>query len=248
MANHTRRSSEELALDVTEKQIADWAGVEVRAVAFAPGFFVTADGRLIRASMFRGIRFVQPWHGKRRNGKTTKKFVIVVAGCPQRSVRTSRLVCLAFRGAPPDAAHNNACHRDDDPANDRVDNLYWGTSKDNIEDCLRNEGRSRGLTNARARRAIAMSRDGMTVQSIAQHFGVADLTVRNLLSGRTWLHIEGERVLTKAERPKCVSVALAQLGFSSTDISILTGIKIKSVHEMVSRARRLGHLPRRLAA
>lgn len=31
-------------------------------------------------------------------------------------------------------------HKDDDPTNNRVDNLMWGTQRDNIEDCMNNHG------------------------------------------------------------------------------------------------------------
>lgn len=34
------------------------------------------------------------------------------------------------------------CHRDDDPTNNALDNLYWGTPSENTEDCLRNGNHS----------------------------------------------------------------------------------------------------------
>lgn len=46
-----------------------------------------------------------------------------------------RMVLEAFIGAcPPD---HECCHRDGDPANNNVENLYWGTASDNTQDRVR---------------------------------------------------------------------------------------------------------------
>ena len=44
-----------------------------------------------------------------------------------------RLVAQLFIPNPENLP--NVLHRDDDPTNNRVDNLYWGTQKDNMDDC-----------------------------------------------------------------------------------------------------------------
>lgn len=46
-----------------------------------------------------------------------------------------RLVLEAFVGPPGDAME--ACHRDGDPSNNQVANLYWGTRSDNNRDAVR---------------------------------------------------------------------------------------------------------------
>jgi NUMOD4 motif-containing protein/HNH endonuclease len=47
-----------------------------------------------------------------------------------------RLVLLAFVGEPPDGMIG--CHRDDDPANNCLENLRWDTPSENMRDCIRN--------------------------------------------------------------------------------------------------------------
>lgn len=53
-----------------------------------------------------------------------------------------RLVLLAFRGPCPDG--HEGLHFDDDPTNNRLDNLRWGTRSENAKDCLRNGNHWRG--------------------------------------------------------------------------------------------------------
>lgn len=49
--------------------------------------------------------------------------------------RVHRLVLKAFRGSPlPDQV---GCHNDGNPLNNRLENLRWGTLKDNAQDCLK---------------------------------------------------------------------------------------------------------------
>lgn len=50
-----------------------------------------------------------------------------------------RLVLEAFVGPPPTPDHK-ALHRDDDPQNNHVSNLYWGTMQENAQDRVRNGG------------------------------------------------------------------------------------------------------------
>ena len=42
----------------------------------------------------------------------------------------NRIVCAAFHGPPPSPKHE-ASHLDDDPANNRADNLAWETREEN---------------------------------------------------------------------------------------------------------------------
>jgi hypothetical protein len=60
-----------------------------------------------------------------RNGKKYMRFA-----------RVGRLVLLAFVGPPP--RNTECCHKDDDPLNNSIDNIYWGTRRENITDAQRN--------------------------------------------------------------------------------------------------------------
>jgi HNH endonuclease/NUMOD4 motif len=47
-----------------------------------------------------------------------------------------RLVCLAFNGPAPEGM-NTVRHLNDVPADNRPENLAWGTQADNMADCIR---------------------------------------------------------------------------------------------------------------
>lgn len=52
----------------------------------------------------------------------------------RQHVLVHRLVLMAFVGSPP--AGMEACHRNGDPQDNRVVNLYWGTRSDNVLDAV----------------------------------------------------------------------------------------------------------------
>jgi NUMOD4 motif/HNH endonuclease len=53
-----------------------------------------------------------------------------------KTVRVHQMVLLTFVGPRPEGMHG--CHRDDDPDNNRPENLYWGTPAQNSRDMVNN--------------------------------------------------------------------------------------------------------------
>ena len=83
-----------------------------------------------RESMPRG-RGTRPYGGQPTFGVWNKpmgRFIIVISG---HSHKIHRLITEAFHGSPPfdDAV---AMHIDENAANNRPDNLRWGTQKENL--------------------------------------------------------------------------------------------------------------------
>lgn len=104
------------------------------------------------------------------------------------------LVLEAFAGPRPDGM--DALHRDDNPTNNRFDNLRWGTRSDNLFDAVRNGGKARGekvwnskLTDDAVRFIKARAQD-QSMSSLARQFGVTISAVRQVLRGNTWRHIQ----------------------------------------------------------
>lgn len=61
---------------------------------------------------------------------------VTLPGNPRRKHRVHRLVLLAFVGPPPPGTE--ACHSPDpDPLNNRLENLRWDTSSENMRDRVR---------------------------------------------------------------------------------------------------------------
>lgn len=102
-----------------------------------PGYMVSDQGT-VRST---------PSEGSRRSGNilkhevTSRGYHYVGLYPPEGGRQPTRkkvsvLVLEAFVGPRPEGLH--ACHRDDDRDNDTLDNLYWGTPKQNQADLLRN--------------------------------------------------------------------------------------------------------------
>lgn len=102
------------------------------------------------------------------------------------------MVLAAFVGPRPSAQHM-ALHSDDDPWNNNVDNLRWGTAKDNAADRSQN-----GWSKARATRPRAHFTDrqvqairalvagGVSQSALAEALGVQARTVQDVTARRTY--------------------------------------------------------------
>lgn len=117
-----------------------------------------------------------------------------------RSIQVHRLVLEVFVGPPP--FRGAQCrHLDGNPANNRVENLKWGTSRENKADELRHGTRLRGsrhrdakLTEAdipEIRRLIAEGQ--LTYPEIGARFGVRPTAIYGIRADQTWKHIEGNK-------------------------------------------------------
>lgn len=96
-----------------------------------PEYLACDDGSVMRipyvASMPKGGRKVyggQPWKGVSQEGRPT----ILYRG---KNYRVSRLVCEAFHGPAPFKGAV-VMHLNDDPSDNRPENLKWGTQRENL--------------------------------------------------------------------------------------------------------------------
>lgn len=109
------------------------AGEIWHAVPSLPGILASSEGRIMHAPYSApmprgGIRHYggQPHFGVWN--KQDGRFIIMIKGKPHK---VARLVCEAFHGPAPD--DKPICmHLDENAANNRADNLAWGTQKENL--------------------------------------------------------------------------------------------------------------------
>lgn len=113
-----------------------------RPVVGYEGFYEVSDHGQVR-----GIpRTVGAANGKTKQlrtrvlqGYATKsghRYVDLYRGRERTKVAIHRLVLKSFVGPAPEG--HEGCHRNDDPADNRLGNLYWGTRTDNLHDAVRN--------------------------------------------------------------------------------------------------------------
>lgn len=165
------------------------------SVAFMeiPGFDryrVTSDGR-VQTSWVRGSKRRGDWRDMVPR-KDAKGYVGVILcagpGLPRRYVRVHRLVAEAF--IPKHSGQSCVRHLDGNPANNRADNLAWGSYADNELD-KRFHGtwftRFNGKLTERHRQEIRnRARDGERQKALAAEFGVSRPTITRLVNGSTW--------------------------------------------------------------
>jgi len=104
------------------------------------------------------------------------------------------LVLEAFVGKCPEGME--ACHYDDNPRNNRLENLRWGTRLDNTQDRIRRGRVPKGQDHARTRFTnediISIRRrhkEGVTVTQLAKEHGVTTGCITSIHLRWTWKHI-----------------------------------------------------------
>lgn len=180
----------------------DTTSVEYRDVSGAIGYRVGNDGSVWSSRQrarggCRGNHWVLggPWRlmtpglnsygypvvNIRRNGKP-------------RPVGVHTLVLEAFVGPKPDGM--GCRHLNGDPADNRLENLAWGSQSENVQDMVRHgtvcagERRSNAkLTDVIVRRIRQMRKDGMAIRDIALSLGVHFSTVGGAIRRTSWKHV-----------------------------------------------------------
>jgi len=100
-----------------------------------------------------------------------------------------RLVAKAFLSNP----HNHplVCHKDDNTANNNVENLYWGTQKANLRQMYSRNRQRHDDNNKRFKpRDIALiRRSRLSIKKLMMKFGVTDRTIQKIRNGHTYENI-----------------------------------------------------------
>ena len=122
--------------------------------------------------------------------------VTLSIGNKPRTVLVHRLVAEAFL-PPPRAEQDCVLHRDDNPSNNRWDNLFWGTRLDNNKDMVGKGRQARGsrmgtakLSDDEIRSIRNCVKAGQKQRDVAKRFGVSQSSVSLIALGRTWAHVK----------------------------------------------------------
>jgi hypothetical protein len=94
-----------------------------------------------------------------------------------------KLVLLAFVGPPPDK--HECCHNNGDPADNRLENLRWGTRAENNTDAVvhRNRGKLSESDIQDIRRRLAVENRGIG-RKLAAEYDVHETTISAIKVGR----------------------------------------------------------------
>lgn len=196
------------------------SNVRYRPVPGFPGYEVGDDGsvwsyktnnplrsrstpRLLRQATVRGQR------GPRYFLKPYKLATMMSPDGRQRTIQVGRIVLSAFVGPCPPGMETR--HLDNNPENNRLTNLCWGTKQENGQD-KRNAGNAKGHRNGRAKLTdeqvgtiFELYAAGHKQAAIAEEMGVSQTLVSLILRRANWTHVVVDRV----DRPRRVPAKLA---------------------------------------
>jgi hypothetical protein len=183
-----------------------------REVADFPRYLVSNLGRIKRRAHIRRntngrtCRIPEKLMRTRQapNNKYPNYIAIAVdlrkEGGERKTVRVSRLVATAF--VPNPSGFPVVNHIDNNPKNNRADNLEWTTYQGNSDHCKR-EGRSRGASlkgvdNPRCKHTLEqvkqakclLQKQQYTHGEIAEFTGMTRTAVSEISCGRRWKEIE----------------------------------------------------------
>lgn len=166
--------------------------VEYRDIPGFPGYRVGSDGSVWSCRVHGGIR--PPWRllcPGNRKGDVSYLVVNLWRQGKGYMRYVHRLVLTAFRG--PGQPGAVACHVDGNSLNNRVDNLRWGSRKENEADKDRHGRRRRGEKHQNAKLTLNNVRDirrlrgeGIPASAVAKRFGVSRRHIGKILQGATW--------------------------------------------------------------
>lgn len=125
-----------------------------------------------------------------------------------KSVAVHRLVLAAFRGIR--LPGMVARHLNGNQLDNRLENLAWGTQKENVDDAKRHGTASKGekiysavlkeYQVAQIKKAMAGTTNSALCRKIADFYGVTESAIYYIASGRTWTHVNPSEIDSLSRR------------------------------------------------
>jgi hypothetical protein len=140
-----------------------------------------------------------PW--RRLNGSCGKSTSGYVAYCildlnnKPRKILGHTLVLRAFRGPAPEG--HESCHGNGVRNDNRLENLRWGTYRENHHDSIRHGTKPHGSRHYNAKlteeQVVDIRRLRSTkrvpVKQLATHYGVTEACIKTIIYGRSWARV-----------------------------------------------------------
>ncbi len=175
--------------DVEFRQVPEWPGYAVSRC----GLVISSHGR----GASQGASEVWRPLAAQNNGSGYLKVGLYFEGNGKgKGVLVHRFVLLAWVGSP--LAGQQARHLDGNQRNNRLENLAWGTGKENQADRFVHGTSGNGSCNAAAKltenevlTVLDLIAESVPGQTIARWFGVSDATISLIKHGKNWSHLTG---------------------------------------------------------
>lgn len=169
----------------------------MKSIPSAPGYFATEDGQIFSTRMSRGK---EPRAMRQTMG--TRGYLVVGIFKDKKAIQryVHQLILEAFVSAKPSPAHV-VRHIDGDRLNNRLENLRWGTPKENADDRASHGTTQMGedhyaskLTEDDVRKVRAMYKSGdYSVSELARMYGMSGFAMGCVVgrgnARKTWKHV-----------------------------------------------------------
>lgn len=163
------------------------------AIPGFPGYAVSDAGRVFRFATWSGYRSGPAFI----TGTVCRGYVFTklkTAAGRQRRIGVHRLVMLAFCGP---SGGRFVCHRNGEPSDNRLENLYYGTARDNSDDRARHGRTPVGSRNRLAKLdeskvseiRVRYARGGVRQLDLAHEYGVTQRVISLVVRREAWTHV-----------------------------------------------------------
>lgn len=169
------------------------SALEFMPIPSAPGYFATNSGEIVSLSGWRG-REIKTVTQVLSGGKRYPAVRVMIDG-KRVTKNVHALVAEAFYGPRPSALQVR--HLDGNPMNNAVENLRYGTAKENCADREAHGRQARGASAVSAAKLtpedVTAIRDrfarGETHHDLAKEFGVTPNHIHSIARRETWKHV-----------------------------------------------------------
>ena len=153
------------------------------------GYYASADGFILSKRSHQPRVMIQM---KQKDGHL---YVYLYDGFGnQKKMYVHRLVLMSWIGMPKEG--QECRHLNDDPSDNRLENLAWGTRLENVEDKRRNGGLTIGersgshkLTEIQVMEIRQRYSDGKSARDLSVEYNVSHKAILEAVRGDTWGHL-----------------------------------------------------------
>lgn len=148
-----------------------------------PGYYVTVDGKVYSRKNNRH-GYLKDYHLLKTKYTKHDGRLYVTLRNPKLGIRrlakVHRLVALAYIPNPENKPC--VCHKDNNPLNNHVDNLYWGTQAENMSQMRLDKRDYRKVSIRAHRRVIRLKSLGWSSSRIGKRFKVNRTCINKILN------------------------------------------------------------------
>jgi len=166
----------------------EWADAVWNPIPDFPGYYASKDGRIL------SLKYKTPRILRQIKTKDGYYYVFLYRNHKKYKMWVHRAVLMAFDRKP---LPNEECrHLDGNPANNKLENLCWGTRQENVDDKKRHGslpvGERSGTHKLTTKDVLIIRKEygKKSLRKLASEFGVSHTAIRRAALGIKWWHLK----------------------------------------------------------